>query len=188
MWGKLKGVGTVLAAVAAVAGGFFFLLSIEKSSASRMVHAFIGRLPEKVASTATAMSVSFRSGLQVFGRGGHLAAIILHSTTLWLSVIAFYLFALPLFGLPPSLEMACMVTVFVLIGVALPSSPGFIGPYHAAVVFALGLYGVNADEALGVAIFIHAFSFAGTVGLGLYCAWREKMGFAELRHSAEAAQ
>jgi len=179
--GTLQGVGATVAAVTAAAAVFLYFLSRNGSAINGLINRIFGLMPALASGKGQSLMDSFRSGLQVLGHGGHLGSVLFHSCTLWAVNVAVFLLALPLFGLAPSLEIACVMTVFVSVGIALPSSPGFIGPFHAAIVFALGLYGVDVNTALGVAIFVHMFTFSGTVILGIYFAWKEKIGFAELR-------
>ncbi len=121
--------------------------------------------------------------MQVFAHGGHVGAVIFYSSVMYALNIVFYIMAFLMFGLPFSPEVALVTSTFVIVGVALPSSPGSIGPFHAAIILGLGLYGVDAGTALGVAIFMHALLFLGNVSLGIYLAWKEKIGLTELRRS-----
>lgn len=53
-----------------------------------------------------------------------------------------------------------------LLGVAVPSSPGFIGIFEAAGVFALSVFGVPKDRALAAALVLHGIVFVIGSGLG----------------------
>jgi uncharacterized membrane protein YbhN (UPF0104 family) len=52
------------------------------------------------------------------------------------------------------------------VGVALPSSPAYIGVLEGAIVAALSLFGVSASEALAFALMAHALYFVLTGLLG----------------------
>ncbi len=57
--------------------------------------------------------------------------------------------------------------MFICLGVALPSAPGFIGTFHAAGRYALTLFGVKAVVAVSFATVYHLFSFVLCLALGL---------------------
>jgi uncharacterized protein (TIRG00374 family) len=59
-----------------------------------------------------------------------------------------------------------MLTI-TLLGVAVPSSPGYIGVFEAAGVIALSVFGVPRAEALAAAIILHAMVYLVASGLGL---------------------
>lgn len=54
----------------------------------------------------------------------------------------------------------------------LPSSPGYFGVFHSAVVVALGAYGVPQATALGYALVLHAATMVVLVGMGIWSLWR----------------
>jgi uncharacterized membrane protein YbhN (UPF0104 family) len=49
----------------------------------------------------------------------------------------------------------------------LPSTPGAIGVYEASTVLALSWFGIEKEQALGIALFNHALQFIPTTLLGL---------------------
>jgi uncharacterized membrane protein YbhN (UPF0104 family) len=60
--------------------------------------------------------------------------------------------------LPP--VAALFLLVMQIVSAAVPSGPGFIGTYHAAVVAGLAVFDVAPELALSVAIVIHASFFS----------------------------
>jgi uncharacterized protein (TIRG00374 family) len=58
------------------------------------------------------------------------------------------------------------VTAVVNLGVAIPSSPGFIGTYQWLGVASLGLVGIGQEDALAFAILLHAAWYVPTTLLG----------------------
>ncbi|MEE8483688.1 MAG: lysylphosphatidylglycerol synthase transmembrane domain-containing protein [Nitrospinota bacterium] len=184
-WEKLKGVGAVFAAIMIIAFAAFYFLADGDNALNRLFLKLINLLPEKAAHKGAELFESFCSGLQVVTKGGHIIATLGYSALVWVSIVASYLFFLPMVGLPISVEMACVVTLFVIFGVVFPSSPGFVWPVHADVVLAIGFYGVDAGEALGMAIVIHLLIFMYTVLQGLFFLWSEKMTLSEISHSAD---
>src|SRR5262249_43223432 len=74
-------------------------------------------------------------------------------------------------GTQPGLAALLFVVVLTSSGQAIPSSPGYVGVYHAAATFALVLFGVEQATALGIAVLTHAFSYGGLVVVGLIALW-----------------
>jgi len=72
-------------------------------------------------------------------------------------------------GVELTLVDAIFVTAALNLGVAIPSSPGFVGTYQWLGVSALALFGVPKDSALAYAIVLQAVWYVPTtlVGLGL---------------------
>jgi uncharacterized protein (TIRG00374 family) len=64
------------------------------------------------------------------------------------------------------------VTAVINLGVAIPSSPGFIGTYQWLAVSALGLLGVSNGEAFAFSIVMHAAWFVPTTLAGAFIALR----------------
>jgi uncharacterized protein (TIRG00374 family) len=73
------------------------------------------------------------------------------------------------FGLSPLAGL--LVAVATAVGMVLPSSPAALGVFEAAVVLALGAYGVESSVALPYAVLLHLLNFlpflaAGPIALG----------------------
>lgn len=53
------------------------------------------------------------------------------------------------------------------VAVALPSAPGFFGPYHYAARLALERFGVPSESAIAVGTLVHAIFWIQLTGIGL---------------------
>ena len=69
-------------------------------------------------------------------------------------------------GIELSPVEAIFVTAVINLGVALPSSPGFIGTYQWLGVSALALFDIGTDAALAFAILMHAVWYVPTILVG----------------------
>jgi len=63
------------------------------------------------------------------------------------------------FGWDLPFEAALTVGVFILLGISLPSAPGYIGIYQVACVLALGLYGIDESVAVAYSIVLQMLIF-----------------------------
>jgi glycosyltransferase 2 family protein len=94
---------------------------------------------------------------------------VLHSLNVWLMyfLMAYFCF----FAFPPTANLsaivALMVFTFGAFGVVIPS-PGGMGTYHALVVAALSIYGINGGDAFSFAnIFFFSVNIFCCIGLGI---------------------
>jgi glycosyltransferase 2 family protein len=95
--------------------------------------------------------------------------LVLLSLAAWLTwALGAYLVARSV-GIELTILQAIFVTAALNLGVAIPSSPGFVGTYQWLGVSALALFGVPQNSALAYAIVLQAVWYVPTtlVGLGL---------------------
>lgn len=100
----------------------------------------------------------------------------------WLLAVIFFWLVLRAFVPGAPLEWAAFGIGVLAFGIALPSSPGAIGVYEAALVGALALCGVASADALAFAVASHALSFAITSVCGLVALIRQVPGGAGIAH------
>jgi hypothetical protein len=55
----------------------------------------------------------------------------------------------------------------IALGIALPAAPANLGVYEGTIVFALSVFGISSDKALGAAILLHIIQIAITIVFGL---------------------
>ena len=110
----------------------------------------------------------FVAGLAVL-RAPRLALEVLGWTVIhWLTNgLAFYFGFLAL-GIEAPISAALFIQALIAIGVAIPSSPGFFGPFEAAGKAGLALYGVPAASAVSWAIGFHLLSFVPITVMGAW--------------------
>jgi uncharacterized protein (TIRG00374 family) len=130
-------------------------------------------MPANLVEWVQSLLRSFADGLGSLRGGRHLFWIAFHSFLIW-GVIA----PIPFFGTLEALHVdlgslgravaASYVTlVAVGVAVALPSAPGFFGPYHYAARLALTRFGLDESTALAVGTLAHATFWVIITGAGL---------------------
>jgi len=93
-------------------------------------------------------------------------------------------------GLLKGLSMGQTLAVFVLsaLGMAMPSSPGAVGVFEAAVIFGLGLFGVDKELALAIGLLIHMMQYIPTTVAGLMVLLKSGLSLKTIRHSDQALE
>jgi hypothetical protein len=138
-------------------------LRLAPESVVRAVSAVLGPfVPASAVEWVQKLLRSIAGGLGSLRGGRHLFWIAFHSFLIWgvLSVI-------PIYGALEALDvdlgsfgraMAASYTTLAAVGiaVALPSAPGFFGPYHFAARLALARFGLPDATALAVGTLAHA--------------------------------
>jgi uncharacterized protein (TIRG00374 family) len=145
---------------------------------SRPIHAL---LPTRLADRAEHMVEGALAGLAVLRHGPRLVGVVAWSFVLWGVSAASFALAFRAFGLVLPFQAALLLQGVVALGVALPASPGFWGPFEAATRLTLTLYGVGAEQAVSYAVTYHLTTFLPITLLGLYSQSRVHVRLAELR-------
>lgn len=96
-----------------------------------------------------------------------LAAALGLTTFSWLWLGLSMWFVLRAFQLGLSPVAGVLVAIAVNLGMILPSSPAAVGVFEAAVLVALGAYGVPKEEALSCALVAHLLNFVPFIIAGL---------------------
>lgn len=100
----------------------------------------------------------------------------------WLAYSSFVLlFFWGVAKFPLSFLQALSVFVLSTLGMSLPSSPGSLGVYEAAIVLSLGWFGVGKEQALAAALALHMIQYLPTTAGSLLIMMRSGIGWKELR-------
>lgn len=182
---RLTSVATTFGAIFAGALVFLALVARWPDASLGMVDGITAKLlPAKVAAWCSRVSRHLFSGLAVLRSPRAFASVLFWSFMVWglnaLSfVVAFRAFHMT--DLPAT--AALVLQGITAIGVAVPSSPGYVGVFEAAVIASLGIYGIPKEAAVGFALALHAAWFVPITVLGLWALLRAGLKFGELRAS-----
>lgn len=166
VWGISVVFGLVLAAALAIVAYPEQILRVASLTILRWI-------PEPLAIRTARILRQFVAGLDALRSGHRTAAILLWSLAIWsINAMAVWL-GLAAFGIDVPWTAPLLVQAVIALGVALPSSPGFFGPFEAASRAALALFGVEATRAAAFAVPFHVgVYFVPIVALGLWSLWR----------------
>lgn len=121
------------------------------------------------------------AGLAVLKSPTRFAGVVLWSLVLWLVNAAAFAVCFRAFGLTLPLEAALLLQGIIGFGVAVPSTPGFVGVFEAATRVTLAIYGVDASRAVSYALTYHLTTFLPITLLGLWSLSRLHLRLGELQ-------
>ncbi len=157
-----------------------FALRTRPIKSAGAINRFLPFLPDRTRSRLADVVDNFGAGMQTIRTVEHLTSTFVLSLVLWFTYAVSNYLVIRSFDLELPLYASFLFVVFQVLGVTLPSSPGFIGTYHAAVVVGFALLGVSQDIAVSVAIVMHAAFFFPFIVLGFILVWRENLSIRTL--------
>jgi glycosyltransferase 2 family protein len=136
---------------------------------------------ERLATRLVGLIEGVRHGLSVLGSPIRVAGVAFWSVAIWgLSALSFFaMFAA--FGIGVDFSGALLMQGLIMFGIALPSTPGYVGAFEAPIIIVLGLYGADKNLAAAYALTYHVTTFLPITLLGAWSVARTNLGLATLR-------
>jgi uncharacterized protein (TIRG00374 family) len=159
----------------------FLLVSLRKSQS--FTRAFLGLvhkiLPDRMAYQIGTITERFISGIVPLRKWHDYITVTFLSMAIWACYGLTFQFSLHAFGFVEAFRLGWYVSLVLLvitcIAVVVPSSPGYVGPYHYLCQITLAMFAVPAGPALSFATVVHALSFLPVLLVGLALANYEGM-------------
>ncbi len=132
-------------------------------------------LPARLAERADRLLRDIATGLAGLRLGADLAWVTVHTALLWCLAAPIHFYAasraleLSFGSLGADAHASFVTMVAVGAAVAIPSAPGFFGPYHAACRLALVPLGASPAQAIALGTLAHATFWLSSLALGLWC-------------------
>lgn len=109
---------------------------------------------DRLAGAMTALGSLLR-GFDAMSRPRVLASTLLISMLVWVGESGLFYFMMRGFGLEATPPMALLVMAIATLSTLVPSSPGYVGPFHLAAFTAISLVGGSAAQAGSFAVLCH---------------------------------
>lgn len=168
---------------------FFFFLTFYEQYTFRILERGFHFLPHLLAEKLTGITQSFVQGLRSLKQAHNYGRIFFHTIMIWTvyALSAYFLIKTFHFDQLYNMHFIAGIVIFLIgtIGVMIPSSPGYIGTFHYAIIQAVALYGVPAESALGFAIVMHLSNYIPVTLLGLFFFLREGFRFQDISKAAK---
>ncbi|MDE2931250.1 MAG: lysylphosphatidylglycerol synthase transmembrane domain-containing protein [Chloroflexota bacterium] len=131
-------------------------------------------LPGRLGYHTVGMARSFVEGLQSLRSPRRLVEIVLLSLASWLvEGLAYYVIARSM-GMDASVLIFLLAMGVINIFSAIPSSPGYIGPFEFAGKLVLTQFGISAEVAVAYLLLVHALLLLPVIVLGGVLAWSRR--------------
>jgi uncharacterized protein (TIRG00374 family) len=145
-------------------------------------------LPARIADRIVRTSDGIVAGLLPLKNPARFLGVVLWSLLLWVKNAAAFAICFKAFGLDVPLEAAFLLQGIIGFGVAVPSTPGYVGVFEAAALVTLGFYGVDSSLAASYALTYHVTTFIPITLLGFWSLSRLHLRLREVRRAAEQEQ
>jgi len=129
---------------------------------------------------------TFVDGFHLLRRPGLIVLSLLLAFAQWTLIALLFFLGLAAFDLGRvGWEGALFTNSITALGVAVPSSPGFVGTFQALVVKSLEAFQVDRTVAFTYSIGFHAMNYLSVTLVGLFYFFREGLSWQELERSEE---
>jgi uncharacterized protein (TIRG00374 family) len=163
-------------------GVIVFLVFLKRSTSAtlKLVGTLLRPLPEVFSAKIIPLLGSFISGIRLSSKPGELLALLVSSALIWVTATWPVDLLLKAFDIDLPITGAMFILVFLVFAVMVPASPGYVGTYHAACMYGLMAFNIPKEQALSVALVIHAVNFFPVIAIGFFFLWSEKISFSSL--------
>lgn len=167
---------------------FVLFLILRRDASLKFVNRILDKLPGKLANKVDALLHHFIDGLQVITNINLLMYLIFLSMVIWLvDVLAIYTLLLS-FGFTLPFMASFVLMIILIVGIAIPTAPGFIGNWHFACVLGLSLFGLAKAEALSFAVVYHFLSMIVLVIFGVAFLPFNKFSISDMKNEINSSQ
>ena len=173
--------GYVIFGVYAVAIAFLFALKRWNRATLRVITTLLKPLPERFTVKTVSLIDAFMGGLRLSLHPAALGAVVLTSVAIWATAIWPVDLTLRAFGIVLPAVASLFIMVFLVFAVMVPASPGYVGTYHAACVYGLMAFNIGKEQALSVALVMHAMNFFPVIFLGLWYLWKANLSLKSIQ-------
>ncbi|TSA48450.1 MAG: UPF0104 family protein [Deltaproteobacteria bacterium] len=157
------------------------LMIVKREASLRVLVPLTRKLPPRFAEGLSRLISHFIEGFRIMVDPALLISVTGLSIFIWLiDVLAIYLLFLA-FGFQLPVAAAFVLMIVLIVGIAIPTAPGFIGNWHYFCILGLSLFDVPRTEALTFAIIYHALSIGLVVVLGVAFLPFNRFSVADLR-------
>jgi uncharacterized protein (TIRG00374 family) len=167
-------IARIVAVVVGLVLGGLVLVVAWPTRTVRLAEAVIAAvLPDRLRRPLIGALEAFLAGIGVLREGRLVLKTGAWSLVLWVVNSLGFWAASYAFGIDLPIAGALFLNGCVALAVAVPSAPGFFGPFELAVnVVLVQLWGFDASQALGYALAFHIVGFVPVTLIGLYYAWK----------------
>jgi len=159
-------------------------LALKPNQVGRLLTRYLFFVPRRAREVLQNVVLKFSRGLEFLSNVKSVASVAGQTILIWLLMGFSNIFVFWAFGFKLSLDASYVLLVVVSISILVPSSPGFVGVYHAGAVWALMAYGISKENALSCALVLHAVQYIVVTVMGFYFLKKEHLSLRKLGEEA----
>ncbi|HPU85281.1 MAG TPA: lysylphosphatidylglycerol synthase transmembrane domain-containing protein [Candidatus Latescibacteria bacterium] len=125
-------------------------------------------------------------GLEVMRDPRRLMLVAFLSFLSWVGMAIVFYFVFVGFHVDMTPAVAAFAVALVNLGMAVPSSPGYVGTYEFFMVVSLGAFGIGKATALAYGLVTRLLWYVFEVVVGFACLWKSELSIRELIHGEES--
>lgn len=178
--------GTYIAIAIALAGVVFMLImALKPTQAGHLMTRYLVFAPDAAKEKIHSIVIKFSRGLEFIKNFKFTSLVLIQTVLIWILMGISNYFVFLAFGFNLPLSASFVLLVVVSISILVPSSPGFVGVYHAGTVWTLSNYpGISQAQALSFAIVLHAAQYIPITLMGFYYLRKEHLSLKTLEAEA----
>ena len=171
----LQAAALFLAAVASAGLTMTFLTARNPDITIHITERVLRFLPTRIFDRISSALINVSRGLLAIRSPKLFVLILLNSIAQWLAMALCIYSSFLALDIAVSPYAAIVVLAFLVAGVSLPTSPGFVGTIQFCFVFGLEQFGINSNAAFAASVFYHAVTFVAITITGLYFMYRYRL-------------
>lgn len=176
----------VLAMLILAAAALLVWVSRLKFQDGGILSKLTSRLPHRLRQKIEDIKASIISGLEMLRSSKHFTLVSLLSVLSWISQAALVYILILAFGFEISLWGAVVITTVVTIFMIIVASPGNLGTFQAATVFAMRPFGIVKAPALAFSFMLHIAVYLPPIMLGAFFSFKEGLTLKQLRAEGDS--
>ncbi|UCD63344.1 MAG: flippase-like domain-containing protein [Candidatus Zixiibacteriota bacterium] len=179
-------VATKLAiAIALIGLTSMILLALKANQISDLLSRYLFFLPARANEFIRNVILKFSEGLQFLRDFKAVSWVSAQTMLIWILMGISNYFVFKAFGFDIPLDASFVLLVVVSVLILAPSTPGYLGVYHAGVVLSLRVYGVTDEHALSCALVLHAAQYIVITLMGFYFLKKVHLTLKDLESAAD---
>jgi uncharacterized protein (TIRG00374 family) len=158
-----------------------YALAVYPAPAIRISVAVADRFGERFATTVEHIVRKFTDGLGALRTPRRFGEVFFWTVLHWLAQPLSFWIGFKAFGIQAPFAAALIAQFTIVVAVALPSVPGYVGLYELGAAAALLLFGVENSRAVAWAVTLHAVTLVPITLIGLFYLNRVGLRMSDLR-------
>ncbi|MDZ4165190.1 MAG: lysylphosphatidylglycerol synthase transmembrane domain-containing protein [Smithellaceae bacterium] len=165
-----------------------FLALIGREKVSGFLTSLIAKLPGRYAEPVKRLIKDFIDGFKILVQEKKIFKAAVLSAIIWLLHVLVIVILFEAFRLPVPLIAAFVLNIVLIVGIAIPAAPGFVGNWHYSSILGLGIFGIAQGEALSFAVVHHFLAVSVVILMGLIFAFTSGISLTQLKREAKGQE